>query len=233
MTAVYVIGAVLLLFVLMLFAPLKLYIVYYGKNLILKPCIAFIRFEVPILGTEDFDVPIEEKKEKAQEKPKKRKKATKRKRKRNFQRKDLGAVLQFIKGLMEKCLVRFRGYLKLEKYLLKINLATDDPAKTAILYGGLSGVVSGLHGLADGAKKRSRKKTSVYTEFTPDFYGTKTDIEIEIGFSLRLGEIIHCAFLAFPHLLRALWYYLTNFVFGSERTNKNTKGDTEDERILS
>ena len=237
MIALYVIGALaalfFLLFISCLFTRLRLYIIYYGKNLIIKPGLLFFNFEIPILGTEDFDIPIKERVAEKTETAKKQKKTKKLKLKRKFQRKDLGAVLEFLRNLVTKCLTRFKSYLKLEKYLLKINLATDDPAKTAILYGGLSGVVSGLHGLAEGAKKRSRKETTVYTEYKPDFYSTKTDIEVEIGFSIRGFELIHCVILALPHALKALWYFLSNFVIGEKHAKNKTKGDTEDERILS
>lgn len=233
MTAIYVICAVLLLLLLLLLIRIKLYIIYYGKNLIIKPCVLGMSLNIPILGTEDFEIPIKEKQDKKPKKAKKSKKGKGLKLKRDFKLKDLKYVLTTVKSLVTRLFTRFKGYLRLERYILKINLATDDPAKTALLYGGLSGVVGSLHALAEGARRRSPKASDIYTEYKPDFYGDKTDIELEIGFSLRLGEILHCGLIALLHALKLLWYFIINFIWPPKREHKKTKGDTDDERILS
>lgn len=221
MIALYIIGGIVLLLLIILMLRIKIYFLYYGSVLQLEYSVLGFRFEEDLVGTEEADILIEDFTEKQKVKSAVRKKKLKKVSKTVILKETLiilrDGVISFWK--------RFRKYAKLEKYMLKINLGTNDPAKTAVLYGSLSGVVCSLHEFAQSIKKRSRKADCVYTEFTPDFYADKTDIAVEIGFSLRIWQFIICLII--------ISKYYSKYERLPMELRKNLKGDTEDERILS
>ena len=92
---------------------------------------------------------------------------------------------------------KYKRYAKLERYVLKISVSTDDPAKTAILYGGISSVAGVLHAWAVSVRKRSKKTGDIYTEVKPDFIAEKTDAAAEIGMSLKVWQIVSCLITAY------------------------------------
>lgn len=209
MTALYVTGGVLALLVLLLLLRLKVYFSFYGGKPIIGYGVLFFKFETPIRG---YSPPAEGKEsEKGEKKPAKgqEKGADKPElvKERLLLFKD--AVLDF-GG-------RFKRYLRLEGYKLKISLATDDPAKTAVLYGVLSGAVCALHEFAESLKTPPFKKVEVFTEYRPDFYAVKTDAAIELGFSIRIWQLAVC-------LIKALGYY-RRLKRLPKKLEEKTKGD--------
>ena len=87
-----------------------------------------------------------------------------------------------VSGVLEKA----KKHVKLERYLLKINVATGDPASTGVLYGAVCAAAGSLLALALSARRKSRKKGAIYTEITPDFISDKPDIKLDIKLSTRV-----------------------------------------------
>ncbi len=82
---------------------------------------------------------------------------------------------------------KLKKHLKIEKYILRINVASDDPAKTAILYGAVSASAASLQTYID-TLNISTKKGRIYTEVKPDFISEKTDILVDIALSVRVWQ---------------------------------------------
>ncbi len=112
----------------------------------------------------------------------------------------------------------FSRFARLDKYMLKINLGTDDPAKTAMMYAGVNAVAAALHSFALSIERR-RHDCTVETEVTPDFIAEKSDIAVELGFTLRLWQYRYCS-----RLLTKTKKKLENL------PSKKKKGDITDER---
>ena len=185
MIALYVLGALLLLLFLLMFLRVGIRISYYGGMPTLGIKLGFIEFE-DILGKyktdgEELDIKPE---------LKTKKKTKKAKEQSNPSIKD---ALSVVKTGFLQLFRRFKKYARLDMYRLRISLATDDPAKTAVLYGALSGVVSAMHSFALSVKNRSYREGDIYTEYRPDFYAEKSDIAVDIGISLRVWQILACA----------------------------------------
>lgn len=215
MIALYIIGGIVLLLLAVLLLRVKIYFLFYGGVLMLEYGILGFRFEEDIVGTEEAEILINEIAEKQRVKGAiRRKKLVKIKRSLV-----LKETLIILRDGVSAFLKRFKRYARLEKYMLKINLGTDDPAKTGMLYGSLYGVVSALHSLAESLPKKS--DDCVYTEFKPDFYADKTDVAVEIGFSLRVWQFAVC-------LLIILKYYGRYESLPTE-LRKKMKGDNTDE----
>jgi len=185
MIALYVIGALLLLILLLLFLRVGIRISYYGGVPMLGVKIGFLEFEDALdkykPQSEELDI-----------KPKLK---TKRKTKKAVKQgsPSITDALKVIKTGFFQLIRRFKKYARLDMYRLRISLATEDPAETAVLYGGLSGVVSAMHAAAMSVKNRSYREGDVYTEYRPDFYAEKSDVAVDIGISLRVWQILALA----------------------------------------
>lgn len=185
MIALYIIGGLLLLILLLMLLRVGICISYYGGSPMLDIKIGFLRFE-DILG--GFKPDSDELEIKPKLKTKKNEKKAKKQ-----ESPSITDALRVIKTGFFQILRRFKKYARLDTYKVRISLATDDPAKTAVLYGGLSGIVSAMHAFATSVKKRSYREGDIYTEYKPDFYAEKPDIAIEIGISLRVWQILALA----------------------------------------
>lgn len=215
MTALYIVCGILLLVFILLMLRVKIFFLYYGGILTLEYGILGLRMEEDLLGTEEAEILIDEiaKKQRIKSAVRKRKLV------KISKTVVLKETLRILRDGISAFLKRFKRYARLEKYMLKINLGTDDPAKTAVLYGSLYGAVSALHCLAESLPKKN--DDCVYTEFKPDFYADKTDAAIEVGFSLRLWQLIVCLLIIVKH-------YGRYERLPSEIRNK-MKGDNTDE----
>lgn len=212
MIALYILGGLLLILVLILMLRVGPVVTYYGGKPNLDIKIGFIVIK------DCFDGFGGKEEEPLSHKPKKRKKAKKETKKPNPKITDVIKVIKNGICLFVKC---FSRYARLDKYVVKINLATDDPAKTALLYGGLAGPVSAIHSYVMSIKKRSDRIEDIYTEYKPDFYSEKPDIALEIGFSLRVWQILVC--------LNVVRRTLKELKKLPPKADKKTKGDTDHE----
>ena len=76
------------------------------------------------------------------------------------------------------------GPLRLD---LKVNVACEDPAQTAALYGLISGQAAVLT-RAVLALRHSKRRGDVYCEVTPDFLSESFDFMIDAAFGLRVWQ---------------------------------------------
>jgi len=189
MIALYIIGGILLLLILLLLVKISVFFSYYGKVPELKIKIGFISlgYNLKELKKEAEEV--------AEAEPQKIKKV-KKKKDRTPPPSLKDSIRVFKAGIMQFW-GKYKRYAKLERYVLKISVSTDDPAKTAILYGGISSVAGVLHAWAVSVRKRSKKMGDIYTEVKPDFIAEKTDAAAEIGMSLKVWQIVSCLITAY------------------------------------
>ncbi len=191
MTALYVvlviIGVILLLAFIVAMLRIRFMLSYYGGYPRLDIKVAFLEYEDYF---EDLDLESLELQLSIQKKKKGGVKATPSPKKSSMP--SISDALKLIKDGLCVLLKYFSRYARLDKYRVRINLATEDPAKTAILYGSLAGVVGALHEYAHSIKKRSYREGDIYTEYKPDFYAEKPDVAIDINFSLRVWQYLVC-----------------------------------------
>lgn len=186
MIALYILGGILLLLLIIAVLRLKFMISYYGGFPRLDIKLGFFTYEdyFEDLDFESLELQLSEQK--------KKKAKTEGKTDGGKKMPKISDALRVIKDgihLFFKC---FSRYARLDKYSVRISLATDDPAKTALLYGGLSGVVGSLHSFALSIKRRSE---DIYTEYKPDFLAEKSDVAVDIHISLRVWQFLICYYI--------------------------------------
>ena len=223
MTALYIIGGILLFFALLMLVKIGIFFSYYGGAPVFTVKIGFIKLTFDIKemkkdAEEVDDAEIEELKKKHKKK-KKKKKAPKEK----PPSPALMDTLRVFKAGVLRFYEKYKKYAKLERYIIKISVATEDPALTGVLYGGVAALAGSLHAWAVSVKKRSRKAEDLYTEVRPDFLAEKTDAAAEIGFSLRIWHILSCA-------MTLLFTYRKYKKLPPKPKKDKTKGDTEDDQ---
>lgn len=115
--------------------------------------------------------------------------------------------LGVIRQLLTVVFSRFTHHVKLRATRIIIKVATDDAAKTAILFGAVNQAVAAIIEILDSAGKLQGLKSSRIL-VAPDFTAEKTSADIHIVLSLRVWHMLDI-------LLRAAWRFVKRKGSGS------------------
>jgi hypothetical protein len=201
MTALTVIGVICLVLIALL--ALKASIVIKCHDIVeLYVKVLFIKIKLlpkKKLDYRDYSLKKLERKKKKEEKKalkQERKKQEKQKEKTNGtqtqtkkKKPDILTNLSLITDLVKIFLKKFSAHLHIDVSKMIINVKTDDPAKTGVLYGAVCASVSQLLELLDRAtnlKKKAKSEIAV----NADFLSGKTTCDIDICFSIRVWGLL-------------------------------------------
>ncbi len=159
------------------------------------------KFKVSILGIRLFEYPSPEKKMRVNkrtlknlskpQKPQKSKKSSHSKdTKKEKEKKSLSENLSMLISVLQVFFSRFKRFLRIKLTRIHINVATDDAAKTAILYGTVSQAVAYITAIMYNSGcivKRSGKEN---INVTADFVSEKTTADVEITLSLAIWHFL-------------------------------------------
>lgn len=119
-------------------------------------------------------------------KPAKKKKAKKPKKKRT--KKELWYLIRLLLKIVTAVLKKLPRSVRIRLETFEITVATGDAAKTAVLYGAVSGLAWNLFDiLKNNIDFKVRKNASVGVE--ADFLGERSKANIKIDFSTNLGKV--------------------------------------------
>ncbi len=105
-------------------------------------------------------------------------------------------ILELIKIILKNVMSPFGRYLKVEIIKMHITVGTDDPAKTAVVYGGICQLTSYIVELLSNLTNVDvKKKNSIIVK--PDFLEGKTNAKINITLGLRVWHSLSIAFKFF------------------------------------
>ncbi len=105
-------------------------------------------------------------------------------------------ILEIIKLVLDNVMSPFGRYLKVEIINIHITVGNDDPAKTAVIYGGICQLVAYIVELFSNLTNVDVKKSNSIT-VKPDFLEGKTDAKINITLGLRVWHSLSLAFKFF------------------------------------
>ena len=216
MIALIIVGAILLLLLLLLSLRATLTVVYH-EELTLSLSVLGIRFVLyprkHKKGKRSMSAAkakrIRRKKDEAAAKKAARKKEKKalhaaehgKKKKKSVR--DVLDILSLVTRLAEEIVRRLRKHLKIKVARLKIIVATDDAASTAIAYGAITQSINLLLPIleeVDNFRLPDRDELSVDVDFLRD----SPDIELKLAFSLRLWHVFDIDFGALLAYLKYL-----------------------------
>jgi len=127
--------------------------------------------------------PREEKKPRAKKKP--RGPAAQKEEEKPKKTGDYEALKALIKPALETGKYVFKG-LRIDDLEIEYTAASDDPAKTAMLYGGAAAGTGALLPLIESAFRVRKKRIRVYADFT----GVKQRVLFAAAVSIRLGRLM-------------------------------------------
>lgn len=188
MVALYIILGIIALFCLFLCLRAKVFVTWCNELFVrvgLGPLSYefalndFIKKDEKETATEKKEQPKKEKKQK----PKKKEKEKKPKKKVPFTQQ-----LEFFKNIVSAVYKHFGKKVRVEKYVLKVSVGTPDAAQTAILYGGISGLMANINQLI--LNYRHKKGARIYSECKPDFLSESMDIYVDVGASVTLWNMV-------------------------------------------
>ena len=197
MTALIIIGIIVLFFLLILFLPLRVRIAYTDSVNVYVP---LLFFRIPLyprkqklkpMSAEEFRKSGLQKKSKKTKKPAD-KKATDNKSPEKLTIKSIKPHIGEIVNQVKALLIKFNGHLNAKIYSLRIVISSDDAAASAITYGAVSSTVSVLMGVLEdrcNIKYSKKARTGVYLDYTLG----KCIFECDIRFTLKVWQIISLA----------------------------------------
>lgn len=179
MTALYITAGILLLLAALLLVRVQVGVSYIG-DLRVELRLGPLRLD---LTPEPAEPAAPEAEEPSGAAHKKKKKKKKEKGKAFSAREALPVALDTVGKLLR----RTRRWLYCGRFVLKVNVACEDPAQTAALYGLISGQAAALT-RAVLALRHSKRRGDVFCEVTPDFLSESFDFMIDAAFGLRVWQ---------------------------------------------
>ena len=207
MIALYILLGIVgfLLFVLCLVGTVKLSVraAYCGGPLLI---LGIGPFKLTLAGGEKREAPQEEAPAQPAEKkkPKKKKKKEKKPKKpaKAKEQPPLTAVITSFRDLLLGLVRNLKRHLKIEELRLRVLVASEDAAKTALEYGAVCALVEPVQLLALQAHRVRKDRVQVGVEC--DFLADKPEVDAEFCLSIRIWRLYWIALSSTRSLLRVL-----------------------------
>lgn len=106
---------------------------------------------------------------------------------------DILDMISLIRKLLAKVIGKFWRHLRIDVARLKIGVATGDAAATAMAYGAITGAINTLFPLLEKVKNFDLPRDGDI-EVTADFLGESIEADVELSFSLRVWHVFDVAF---------------------------------------
>lgn len=195
MTAAIIISAIVLFFVALGMIPISVKVAAAGKGKEFRAAVRICILHIPAYTlsfgggkSEKSAEPAAEQKPEKQKKQKSKKSAKpEKKEKQGIE--DIVALVKLLIEIAKKVLEKTWRYIRIKIERYDITVGTDDAAKTALIYGGVSQATSYLFTLLDEtAHFRVKRKAPVNVGV--DFLAAETRANVQMDFCLRLWHII-------------------------------------------
>lgn len=127
------------------------------------------------------------------------------------------SMIQMVSSLAVAVIQRFAKHLRIKIARIKLVIATDDAATTAIVYGAVSQSLNLLLPVLEDVKNFQKlKKADISVDC--DFVSNEPVIDVKLGFSIRVWQVLHIALAALISLIK---HKLKNDIKNDEQQNIN------------
>ena len=110
-------------------------------------------------------------------------------------------IIKMVSDLAVTVIGRFAKHLRIHIARIKIVIASEDAATTALLYGTVSQSVNLIFPVLERVKNFPRLKNADIS-VDCDFASTEPQIDIKLGFSIRVWQVLNIAFSALITFLK-------------------------------
>lgn len=224
MKAAIIISAIVLAFVAIGMIPICIKVASQGKGKDIRAMVCICILHIPVRtimlvqkGASGGEKPTDGQ---AQKKQKKKSKGSAEAEKKEKQ--GIGDVLELVKlliGIAKKVLKRTWRCIRIKIECYDITIGTDDAAKTALIYGGVSQATSHLFTLLDETAHFSVKRKAP-VNVGVDFLATETRASIQMAFCLRLWHIFSIGSGA-----------VVSYLLGIKKSSAGAKNENADNNI--
>ena len=115
---------------------------------------------------------------------------------------DILDIVDLVVSLLKTVLKKFFGHLRVDVKRFKINVATGNPATTAIAYGAASAAISNmLEPLMNNKNVRGLKRADI--DISCDFLSDAPSADIHLSFSLRVWQALHIGIAALMTFIKS------------------------------
>lgn len=192
MTAIYIVLSVLLLLFAISVLPISLTLKY-KDDVVLTASVLTVK--LPLYPRKKKKAKISDFKTKKAKKKKAsgKKSPTKKADGKSKEKKTMLESLDLIRELLVSCISGTIKHVKIKTTRIIINVATDDAAKTALLYAAVNNAVLLIVTFLDRCKKAKNLKGSEIS-VNADFLAQKSSADVEITFLLRVWHLIKILF---------------------------------------
>lgn len=231
MTAAIIISAIVLFFVALGMIPISVKVAAAGKGKEFRAAVRICILHIPAYTlsfgggkAEKSAEPAAEQKPEKQKKQKS-KKSAKPEKKEKQSIEDIVALVKLLIEIAKKVLEKTWRYIRIKIERYDITVGTDDAAKTALIYGGVSQATSYLFTLLDEtAHFRVKRKAPVNVGV--DFLAAETRANVQMDFCLRLWHILSIGLGAGITYLRGM--KKNNAKSGDDNKKKNKIAKTSE-----
>ncbi len=176
---------------------------------------------------QEADTPKKAKKAKpAPQKERPKKKAKEPKPPKLTERPPLTQVVNAFKDLMLTVLGRFSRHIKLDELRLRVLVASDDAAKTAIEYGTVCAAAGAVRSVAEGMRRVNLPQVNVSVEC--DFLAETPEFDAELCISVRIWRLALIALFASRPLIDALDLIKAYSYYKKDEENNGNTHETTD-----
>lgn len=180
MTALYILLSILLLIFLAAFIKITVFFSYCTQPQ-LEVKIGFVKIRIL--------PPKDEKEPKKQKKGKPSPQAPKEKKEKPPRRKPpLKELVGSLKEYLIEAVQKMGKYVNVESYRVKILVAGDDPAATALIYGGVCAALRPLEAFIRSIRGGRKNAKKITTEIETDFLAEDFEIDFSASFSIRIWQ---------------------------------------------
>jgi predicted NBD/HSP70 family sugar kinase len=155
---------------------------------------------------------------KEKEEAKKNKQASKKKK----SAAEIIAIIQMVSDLAVTVIERFARHLRIRIARIKLVIASEDAATTALLYGTVTQSINLLFPVLERVKNFPKLKDADIS-VDCDFASTEPEIDIMLGFSIRVWQVLHIAISA---LITFIKHQLKTDAKSGQATAPNNKKTT-------
>lgn len=228
MTAAIIISAIVLFFVALGMIPISVKVAAAGKGKEFRAAVRICILHIPAYtlsfgggkAEKSAEPAAEQKLEK--QKKQKSKKSAKPEKKEKQSIEDIVALVKLLIEIAKKVLEKTWRYIRIKIERYDITVGTDDAAKTALIYGGVSQATSYLFTLLDEtAHFRVKRKAPVNVGV--DFLAAETRANVQMDFCLRLWHILSIGLGAGITYLRGMKKNSTKSGDDNKKKNKIAK----------
>lgn len=170
---------------LVLFIWIKIKIIYVNNKLCVYLKILFLKFR---LISDEKKLQIDKKEKKTDKKKNVKKKTEKQEKK--LSNGDIFILIKSFKNILNIILNYFKKYFIIEIKKIYIKVASDDAAKTALMYGAISQSVEYIYAFLDNNIKKIKFKKRDSMMITADFVTGNPDFFLDVTCKLRIWQFL-------------------------------------------